>query len=505
MELQVFRDTLSAAGSSYTVQAEIPIETEILISDYLPQVFKIVKCFVKMIVLQKQLQPGRLTLDGYLRCIVYYQGENGQALCQAEQKLPFTRQLELPAQECAGWSASVGGETEYLNCRAVNQRRVEVRGAWSISASVFTQIRQEAITSIADCGAQQKQVPLSGTRSVASLDKLITADNEFSLEAASAEVLDISGTAQVKEIKIISGKAVVKGEILAQLACRSAEGNALTGQKVAVPFQQILDVEGLAEDCRCFCVVEPAGFTVTAAEETEKLNRLAVSAMLHLRVFRNYELNIVSDWFSTQYEVETQQEEITAEALEKEIGETGTMEAQLLLPDEGAKVIASFASLAPQELLSEDGVNRLRLRGVLTVFCLNSLGEIEASEKTAELLTELPVAAAAEDLHVECWASVEEMECSSGAGAVQISARIRLDGFVMVRHHEKGLCDAQIGEPLKPNDPDVALRIYYARAGEDLFDIARRFHVSPAEMMRANSLGEERLSAASRLLVPGVG
>ena len=33
MELKVFRDTLSAAGGSCTVKAEIPIETEILISD----------------------------------------------------------------------------------------------------------------------------------------------------------------------------------------------------------------------------------------------------------------------------------------------------------------------------------------------------------------------------------------------------------------------------------------------------------------------------------------
>ena len=33
-------------------------------------------------VLQKQLQPGRLSLEGYLRCIVYYQGEEGAGLCQ---------------------------------------------------------------------------------------------------------------------------------------------------------------------------------------------------------------------------------------------------------------------------------------------------------------------------------------------------------------------------------------------------------------------------------------
>ena len=74
MELKIFRDTLPQAGTSCTVKAELPLETEILISDYLPPVFKLVKCFAKPVVLQKQLQPGRLTLEGYLRCTVFYQG-----------------------------------------------------------------------------------------------------------------------------------------------------------------------------------------------------------------------------------------------------------------------------------------------------------------------------------------------------------------------------------------------------------------------------------------------
>ena len=36
MELKIFRDTLPQAGTSCTVKAELPLETEILISDYLP-------------------------------------------------------------------------------------------------------------------------------------------------------------------------------------------------------------------------------------------------------------------------------------------------------------------------------------------------------------------------------------------------------------------------------------------------------------------------------------
>mgnify|MGYP002711731171 CR=1 FL=1 len=96
MELKIFRDTLPQGGAGCTVKAELPLETEIRISDDLPPVGKLVKCFVRPAVLQRQLQPGRLTLEGYLRCTVFYQSEAEKGLCQTEQKLPFTRQLELP-------------------------------------------------------------------------------------------------------------------------------------------------------------------------------------------------------------------------------------------------------------------------------------------------------------------------------------------------------------------------------------------------------------------------
>ena len=99
MELKIFRDTLPQGGAGCTVKAELPLETDIRISDDLPPVGKLVKCFVRPVVLQRQLQPGRLTLEGYLRCTVFYQSEAEKDLCQTEQKLPFTRQLELPEEE----------------------------------------------------------------------------------------------------------------------------------------------------------------------------------------------------------------------------------------------------------------------------------------------------------------------------------------------------------------------------------------------------------------------
>ena len=96
MELKVFRDVLPAAGADCTAKAELPLETELLISDYLPPVQRIVKCFAKPVVLQKQLAPGRLTLEGYLRCTVYYQGEEGAGCARPSRSCPSPRPSSCP-------------------------------------------------------------------------------------------------------------------------------------------------------------------------------------------------------------------------------------------------------------------------------------------------------------------------------------------------------------------------------------------------------------------------
>lgn len=225
MELKIFRDTLPQGGAGCTVKAELPLETEIRISDDLPPVGKLVKCFVRPVVLQRQLQPGRLTLEGYLRCTVFYQSEAEKGLCQTEQKLPFTRQLELPELAFTAWTAVVEGQTEYLNTRAADPRRIEVRGAYGLVVTVHTQCKTEVITALADGGIEQQLRTLQGVRSVAVLDKLVTLEGELVFAKPPAAVLDITGNACVSEVKLLTGKAVVKGELRVQCAWR-AEGDA---------------------------------------------------------------------------------------------------------------------------------------------------------------------------------------------------------------------------------------------------------------------------------------
>lgn len=505
MELKIFRDTMPQAGTVCTVKAELPLETEILVSDYLPPVFKLVKCFAKPVILQKQLQPGRLTLEGYLRCTVYYQGEEGTGLCQTEQKLPFTKQLELPEFDFTAWTAVVEGQTEYLNSRVVNPRRMEVRGAVGLVATVRTQNKAEVITALADGGIEQQLDTLQGVRSIAVLDKLISAEGELAFPSPSAAVLDIAGTATAQEVRLLSGKAVVKGEVRVQCAWRAEQETELQSLSTTLPFQQVLDADGLTEDCKCLCVVEPVGFSLTEGQP-DAAGTLSASLMLHLRAWRSYQLQYAADAFSTRFETELVPQELAAEELVCLLNATTTVSGSGPLPDAGAKILACFASIGPAQLLWQGRSWALTARVVVTAFGENSLAELESYEKTLELALPLPTDAPEEAvLYPECWLSTENLQCRCTGGALDVSVTVRVEGAVLRRSVSSCVGNLALGEKLAPADPEISLRIYYAQAGEELFAIAKHYHVSPGQMLAANDLAEgtTTIDKARRLLVPG--
>ena len=502
MDLKVFRDTLSTMGSLWETKAELPIETELLIPDYLPQVFKIVKCFIYLVNLQKQVTPGRLTVEGYLRCVVYYQAEDDQSLCQTEQKIPFTRALDLPEGEYQGYTVQVSGEVEYLNCRAVNQRRVDVRGAYALSAQVSAQSEQEVITALADCGAEQKLLPVSGLKTVANLDKLMTAEEELTLPSQPQAILDISGVGQVEEVKLITGKAVVKGRIQVALTYRSGPGYQLETVEKAVPFNQIIDLDNAPEDAAAFAEAEMIGCTLTGATGQEGASTLTVTAMLHLRVLRPVECYVVSDAFSTQYSADVTYKAVNAEQLAEQLERTVEATVTGALPDENAQLIGCFVSLHPLEWAGDEGGAHLAGRASAHVLCMNSLGEIDCYDKAFEYALPAAWPGSPEQYRAECWPVVTAVQTQKTGGDMTAQVSLRVRGLVY-RRVRQTVVDAITCESLLENaEPDVALRIYYAAAGENVFDIAKNYHVSPAAMMKLNHLEDLQLNAPARLLVP---
>ena len=108
-------------------------------------------------------------------------------------------------------------------------------------------------------------------------------------------------------------------------------------------------------------------------------------------------------------------------------------------------------------------------------------------------------------LQPECWLSTDSVQCTCTGGTLTVTITARAEGAILGRSTRQGIGSISLGEALTPADPEITLRIYYAQAGEELFGIARRFHVSPAQILTANGLeaGTQVLPQAMHFLVPG--
>ena len=253
-----------------------------------------------------------------------------------------------------------------------------MRGAYGLVVTVHTQCKTEVITALADGGIEQQLRTLQGVRSVAVLDKLVTLEGELVFAKPPAAVLDITGNACVAEVKLLAGKAVVKGELRVQCAWRAEGDTALQSQAAALPFQQVIDLEGITEDCHCLCVAEPVGFTLSQAESAAA--QLTANVMLHLRAWRSYQLQVAVDAFSTRFETELTPQPLVTEQLLCTLNDTATATGSGPLPDAGAQLRACFVHYGPQQTVQKGEGWVLAAKAVVTALAENTLGELEATK-----------------------------------------------------------------------------------------------------------------------------
>lgn len=502
MDLKVFRDTVSMSQQLCDLTLEHPVETEILIPDYQPEIFKIVKSFVTPVILQKQVLGGKLTLEGYLRVSVLYQGEEDQSLCQVEQKLPFSKSVELKNGGYSSYRVSVHGESEYLNTRAINSRRIDVKGAYAFAVVASGQMEQEMVTALSGAGAQQKLVPVDFTRVVADIEKAFSVEDGFSFPTQPAAVLYTSCTGSISEIKLISGKAVVKGTVRAVVTYRSAPGYALEQAEKELPFNQIVDIENLTEDCECHVQIVPQGCTLVEGGEEAGGTTISVSSNLSLLVLRQSLAYAVGDAFSTQYEAEVTTKPLIAERLLDNFHNTVTASSAGALPDEGCTIIDCLATPLPLETVTEEGEVSIRGRVIAHLICCNSLGELECYDKPCEYVLPKRYTAGSGGVTVDVNALFEGARAQKNGGEASCEVTLSVSGTVMERQKLEVLDEITCEEPLPPDEDEIALRIYYGRAGEQLFEIAKYYHADPEQIAQQSGVEGDVLQENTRLLIP---
>lgn len=503
MELELRRQTVPSEETILEETVEQAVECDALLPDYCPDIRRILKCTLTPVPVGRSVAAGRLEVEGLAILHILYISAGGEP-ARGEYKVPFTRMLELRG-EAEDPIITVGMQPGPVSCRAVNQRRLEIRGSVVISAAVISCRRQQILEGSEDKTIQLRQAAQKGTRLAGSFAREQRLAKTTALEGSAApltRVLRCDAAVTRREEKWAEGRLLITGEVLATAHCADQNGGWQTAE-CTLPFELAIDCPEGADadfDTRCFAAM-PAAEPAQDADGEYRALEWGVTVCAEGKLYRPYTMACCTDGYSTRYRSECRSTTLQTVELAAICRESETRRETLPLPEATGDVVALWVraegcAAAPEGdgLLAEGRLG-------LTLLTRMGDGEYYSFDRTLEVQRHIP-APEGEDCRWEAGLECRGCRWEQTGSELALTCELYWQGAVCRTRRLAALEEMAVDEtaPVENRMPR-GLYIYMAAEGESLWEIARRYNTSEARIQEDNG-GMGECCPAGPLLIP---
>lgn len=488
---------------------EQSIELDYVLPDYYPDFFRLLCCHADTSVTSQSIADGVLQYALHVQLHVLYCGEQAESIQSLTQQLDYHGQITLPPEHNTAENLQIRltAEPSYLNCRAVSQRRIDLRGAVRIRAALSGEQPAAILCGAEGLHIQTQAVPVSYVSQVLRTEKCFTLSDDIRLSAAQPALLTVlrsQTVLSVTETRIVAGKLVIKGEAAVTLLYSSSEGAETLS--AVLPFSQIAEQDGLRDDmpCSVTAILSEQNF-VPEAEQNGDIRLLHCNLQITLQcaAIRQASAELLTDLYSTVCPAELHRETVSIVTAPMPVTERMQQKITLTQPDAVlTKVYAAWA--VPEDLHTvQNAKNGTALNGSVHICVLAA----DAENHPVILEQQTPFAWELPHLHpASLLPPVQVQNCSytlTGSDTVIVQAELLLSGQIMQQQTQTLLTDVLIDPEVHlPAADHFALRLYFAQPDESLWEIAKRYHTSESAIREENDIPADRLAEPQMLLIP---
>ncbi len=511
MELQLSHESICLNEVVFDGTLEQSIELDYLLPDYCSSVFKILKCRILPKVTSERISGGKLMIDGVALIKVLYVTEENYQIRSVTQKQVFSKSVELK-ENYENSTVRTSIQCDYTNCRVVNPRRLDIRGAVTIKASVSAVRQLEILSGASGMGVQVCN------KNVTALDRKLSAGKEFTIKEevelaygkpSIAEILDHTASASLTDYKIIANKVVLKGEILLHTLYLPEGEN--TGPEImdcTLPISQIMDLPGITEEYQCmvsFCVNSADLFLHSSDEEGCKGFDAEFTLRACCEADKNAQTALINDAYSTGYELQSNSSQVKIEHLLSIVQESCICKQTVRLPQEEFSCIYDIGcEFTNENCKLESGILTLTGNLEISVLARDSDNMPILFEKSEPCEVQIDLHCDEKDLLFSPRITVTSVSYSLiSANEVEVRAEIKICGNLYQYQFYDIVQSISIDENgKKKRRADAVLQLYFAAGGESVWEIAKRFNTSVDSILSENNLDGEYLANAGMILIP---
>ena len=507
MELHQDNRAFCAPFTALDTVAEQLADVDLTLPDYCPDMEKILKCTLIPKIQSKALSGGQLQIDGV--CVVnvlYVEGEKKTIRC-CEQSVPFSQ--TFPVRD-AGERSIVLTKTkpEFINCRALSPRRLVTHGAFSLYAKVITP-RETGLFDPEDGSLETNRRTIRLADLKANCQEQFSVSEEISAadKPAIESILYTKVDAGVTDVKAAAGKLMVGGEINIRLFyLTDIETGETAKLDYLLPFRQIIDCDGIDDDTDDLFCCEVMSYDLRLKNDIlSDKPAIAFDAMLCVcaQGYARDDVSVVTDAYSTQFVSVPQMTSLKYVGGVCDVGETFIEKLSVTIPDvKVQKVLDIFPGTVSFDTSVADGTLTAKGKLNLCVLAQDEDGMPVMAERSCDFIRPLT---AARDCDTMLFDSARVLSISyrlTDENSVDVRCELKISGGAVNSESMTAVTGVELLEdkPIAPDD--CALTLYFASAGESLWDIAKSHNTKMELLLSENAPAEPVLDSDRMLLIP---
>ncbi len=509
MPMEIKKETYTFCELFSRGKCEQAVNLDINLPDYCSDIKRILKCTVTAGLSNVSVSGENVSLSGTVVTRLIYVGDNEKIDC-FEHTDPLscsTRIKDMPENPMI----KAVMKTDYINCRAMSQRRISVSGSIGASVYVYREKKQEFPCHIGCEHIQCKKEKKTVSDLICQGEKTFDLSETVALDKEREDIGKIIRSdcrVKLESKKAVVDKLLVKGELCCELLYTDSEKNGLTKISHSMPISQILSIGGITEKSDIELSLRPTQLTVAAKNDSAgrcRLLELAARVSAVVRCRQDKEAEIIKDCYSTGYELTGDYKGIELYSCafndEREI----PFEETLDFSDTEIKDIADMWCTGGECRMTcredrAEGECDFLLHGIYT----DGENNYRYTEKNLSAKVGVPLKVRGERISCDCDVSVASLEWSkAGGGRVRIKGTVLLNCYASVCSEERVLSEIRTEEKEK-EQKYPALCLYYSDKDEKIWDIAKHYNTTEALIKGENGIKGDKTEKEMMLMIPCV-
>ena len=510
MDFNVCTRELNTPQTVFEGRTEQAVDSDVALPDYCPDVTRILKCDIVPSVTGTQIVGNRLNFEGSAAVRIIYVSDDDKVHC-CEQEYPFSKYIESDGISDSS-AVCIKAKTDYVNCRAVSQRRTDIHGMMTFCVKATDKKGEELIDSAEGAGIQLKSEKIQCANLVSAASKNFTMD-EVIETAGKPPVLSIvraTAFAVADDIKAVSNKLLVKGELgVTVLYCADDGDGSLVRIEHTMPISQIIEADGITDKSENSVYLNVSALKITPKTDGEgKQTLLDISAGICacITAYNTEELTVVTDAYSTNCELCTEYKRMELLSPELKINDRSVISDTIDPNGSGANEVSDIWCTDVTSNVSVKGGDVV-IGGSLTVNILFDDSENKPGfvQKQIDYEYRRPMTGAVPN--IRCTPDITVTGCTASVNSdkhIDVRAELLIDAVVFSSSDRRVLTGIEPDGTKSKCGRCAAVTVYFSGSGESVWDIARKYNTTTEAVMQENNLAGEEIPESRMLIIPGV-